>query len=126
MKRDPHTSGSLFMEGKVTKMAKITFPEAIEKELEKLDEVGPLSREDVRTWFLFHEYSVNLLADEGLVIRGTSFKDRGWSHLLVVKVAREGIPLVGFFTERSPTTCMRAFLKMLRDGRVEWREDKFV
>lgn len=103
-----------------------TYPELVCEILEQIPEEGPLARDDVRVWHEFHYYNVNLLEQRGLAWRGESFKNQGWSCLLVVKVARGRIPLVAFITGEDTTGCMRIFLRQLAEGTVEWRDDKFA
>lgn len=107
-------------------MTKITFPEELSRELEALSLEGVLPREDVRIWAWWFYRMVNVLSELGLTYRGTSIKYQGWSTLLVVKVAREIQPLVVFITERDTTCCMRTFERLLDEGRVEWKTDRFA
>lgn len=100
--------------------------ESVLEELERLPESGPVTREDVIVWARWHMMLVNCFEEVGWVYRGESFKDQGWATLLVVKGAHEGTPLVAFVTERTPTDCMKVFLRQMDEGRVEWREDKFA
>lgn len=103
----------------------ITYWNLVEDVLESIPEEGPLQREQVRIWARWELHLVNQLEQRGFYYRGESVKDQGWSTLLVVKVAHEGTPLVVFVTERTPTDCRRAFLRMMDEGRLEFREDKF-
>lgn len=104
----------------------ITAPElAAQRIREGLGADSPLG-EDLQTEHMFSTYIVNLLEDRGLHWRGQSVKNQGWSVLLVVKVARDSLPLVGFFTERTTTHCMRLFLKKLAEGTINWQKDKFA
>jgi hypothetical protein len=102
-----------------------TFWDGVEQELAKLPDDGPITQKEVRVWAKWHTQLVNLLESIGYYYRGESFKDQGWSTLLVLKVAREGTPLVAFVTERTPTDCMRVCLDLIEGGRVGWREDRF-
>lgn len=102
-----------------------TFWESVETTLETLPLEGPLTKKEVSVWARWHLLLVNLLEAVGYFYRGESFKAQGWSTLLVLKAAREGTPLVVFVTERTPTDCMRVCLKMIEEGRVPWREDRF-
>jgi hypothetical protein len=106
-------------------LEKKTFPQELDKVIATLPTEGPLTRDEVRTWAYWMLLLVNLLDAEGLYYRGESFKSQGWATLLVVKVARDGIPLVAFVTERTPTACMGVFLRQLEERRVEWRDDRF-
>ena len=104
----------------------VTFWNLVQEVLENLPEEGPLSREEVEVWARWHLLLVNCFEQRDWIYRGESFKDQGWAMLLVVKGAHEGTPLVAFVTEKTPTDCMRVFLRMMDEGRVEWREDKFA
>jgi len=91
-----------------------------------LPDEGPATRAEVWTLYRFSEYKVNFLEAEGLAWRGESFKNNGWSVLLVMKVTRDKIPLVAFVTERSTRGCMRVFLRKLLDHTLNWVPDKFA
>jgi len=94
--------------------------------LEVLDPDGPVTRSDVWTLYRFAEYKVNFLERDGLTWRGESFKNNGWSVLLVVKVSEGKTPLVAFVTERSATACMRVFLRKLEEHTINWVPDKYA
>lgn len=94
--------------------------------LDALPETGPCTRAEVWTLYRFSEYLVNFLERERLQWRGTSFKNNGWSVLMVMKVARDKVPLVAFITERSTRGCMRVFLRRLNEHAVNWVPDKFA
>ena len=106
-------------------MTPSTYPEELRRYLETLPAEAVLAREDIATWAHWMCVLVNEFEEEGLVYRGMSVNYRGWSTLLVVKVARDMTPLVAFVTERDTTGCMRTFLRMFAERRVEWKEDKF-
>jgi len=103
-----------------------TYPEVVEKVLQCVPVDGPLPREHVRIWWRWHDMLVNLLQASGVFYRGESIKNQGWATLLVVKGAVDGTPVVAFVTERTPTDCMRVFLRQVDERRVEWKEDKFA
>jgi len=98
----------------------------VDDELAKLEEEGPLPREDVKTWWRWIVHIVNILEAMGLHYRGESIKNQGWATLLVLKVARDGVPLVVFCTERDTTACMRRVLRELDAGTIQFREDKYA
>ena len=102
-----------------------TYPQLVQEILETLPEKGPLDRDDVRVWHQYHTYLVNLLEQRGYAWRGESFKNQGWAVLLVVKAAREHVPVVAFITGADTTGCMRIFLRQLEEGLVEWRQDQY-
>jgi hypothetical protein len=94
--------------------------------LESIQIEDKAERQAVHGAIRYMLHIVDFLADAGLDYRGQSVKYMGWASLLVVKAAREGIPLVAFTTERDPPTCMWSFVERLRDGRVTWEKDKFA
>lgn len=107
-------------------MATETYPEAVFRIAGTLPAEGPLTKGDVEIWAKWHLLLDQILKPYGLTYRGESFKDQGWSTLLVVKLARDVTPLVVFVTERGATGCMRVFLRQLEENRLELREDKFA
>lgn len=106
-------------------MTQQTFWESVLEVLNTCDEEGPLPRKDLEVWAWWFTRLVNVFEDQGWFYRGASIKYQGWSTLLVVKAARQGIPYVVFITERTTTDCMRVFRRLWSENRVEWREDKF-
>lgn len=86
----------------------------------------PTEAKDAATHMEFEGWLINLLEDKGLAWRGHSFKNQGWATLLVMKVAREGVPQVGFFTEQTTTGCVRVFLRKLAEGSIPWKRDQFA
>jgi hypothetical protein len=101
------------------------FWDLVKERLELLPEEGPLTRTEVETWARWHLTLVNCFEQRQWTYRGASIRYDGWATLLVVKGAHEGTPYVCFVTERTTTDCMRVFLRMMDEGRVEWKEDKF-
>ena len=103
-----------------------TYWDTVEEMAARLDEDGPMPRADVLTLWKWDQMKVNLLDDKGLTWRGESFKNQGWSVLMVLKVAQGTTPLVVFITEKDTTGCVRVLLRMLEEGLLELREDKFA
>jgi len=103
-----------------------TTEELVDLQIAKLDEEGYPSRDDVKVWWRWCEHLVNILEGLGYFYRGESWKYQGWSTLLVLKVARDGVPLVVFYTERNTTACMRGLLKQLDEGSAQFRKDQFA
>lgn len=102
-----------------------TFWASVSEMLDLFPDEGPITREEVETWAWWFTRMVNEFEERGWTYRGASIRYDGWSTLLVVKGRHEGTPYVVFVTERNTTHCMRVFRKMLDEGRVEWRQDKF-
>ena len=84
-----------------------------------------ISREDVRTVAIFAEYLVNLLEAEGASYDGHSLRIGTPMCLLVVRGTIDSIPHVAFTSARTPTACMRIFLRKLDEERVEWTVDRY-
>ena len=99
--------------------------QAFEQILEKWTDVRFLSREDLRTFYMYDMYLVNLMDDEGLVWRGHTYKNGSPLGLLVVKAVIDNSAVVCFINGKGPLTCKRIFLRRLAEGTVEWREDRF-
>ena len=102
-----------------------TYWESVERVTKDWPNDGPIPREEVLSLWRWDNMKVNLLEGLGLTWRGESFKDQGWSVLMVLKVAKGMTPLVIFITERTTTGCMRVLLRQIDQGALELREDKF-
>lgn len=84
-----------------------------------------ITREDIRTLAMFNLYLVNLSEGDGWVYDGHSFKVGSPMCTLVVRGSLDGVPHVVFSSGRTTTACMRAFLRKLAEGWLEWQVDKF-
>lgn len=84
-----------------------------------------ITREQLKDLAMFNLYLVNLAEDDGWSYAGHSLKMGTPMCLLVVKAWENETPLVVFTSGRTPTKCVRIFLRKLREDLLEWREDKF-
>jgi len=73
----------------------------------------------------FVEYGHFVLSQFGMGLKGHSIRQRNGSYLLTVKVAEEGVPLVGFVTGHTPTGCISKFLDLLEKSEIKWAKDKY-
>lgn len=84
-----------------------------------------ISAADIQTWYRFIEYLVNLAEADGWVYDGHSFTVRLPMSMLVVRGTIDGIPHVVFSSGRTTTHCMRAFLRKMDEGWLEWQVDRY-
>lgn len=84
-----------------------------------------VSREVIRDLAMYSVYLVNLLEHADVQYYGHSYKVGKPMGCLVVKADIDGIPHVVFTSGRTYTACIRAFLRKLSEGWLEWRVDKF-
>lgn len=79
----------------------------------------------MRTVYMYNEYLVNLLDDEGVDFRGESFKYGIPMCLLVVKGTIGDKHVVSFINGLNRIGCYNTFLHQLEMGEVMWRVDKY-
>lgn len=84
-----------------------------------------VSKEDISVWYMFIVYLVNLAEEDGWVYDGHSFSSGVPMGRLVVRGTLDGIPHVVFSSGRTTTASMRAFLRKMQEGWLEWQVDKF-
>ena len=97
----------------------------LDKALQQIDDERILRRQDVWVWYVFNEWLVNLGELQGWEYCGQSFTLKQPMSLLVVRATLDGIPHVAFSSGRTPTACMRAFLRKADEGWLEWSVDRF-
>ena len=84
-----------------------------------------VSQEDISVWYRFIEYLVNLSEADGWVYTGHSLTVGTPMSRLVVRAEIDGIHHVVFTSGRTTTGCMRAFLRKMHEGWLEWSVDKY-
>lgn len=84
-----------------------------------------ISRAQLEDLAMFNLYLVNLAEADGWVYDGHSLKIGQPMSTLVVRATMEGTAYVVFTSGRTTTGCIRAFLRKLREGWLEWRPDRF-
>ena len=99
--------------------------EQFHKALEQWSDERFVTREQIDDLSMFSLYLVNLSEDDGWSYYGHSYKRGSPMGCLVVKADIEGVPQVVFTSGRTYPACVRIFLRKLREGWLEWREDKF-
>ncbi|MCK4626720.1 MAG: hypothetical protein KAV00_15510 [Phycisphaerae bacterium] len=82
--------------------------------------------QDVKAGLLFVFHPEDLLSKFGCEYKGHNVASLGWCYRLIIKVVMDGIPLVAFINEGTPTRCMRVFVRKLEEGRVTWQKDKYA
>ena len=106
-----------------------TFSKAYDETKERIEQMFDDDNdlaEELAVEHLFCSYILNFLEHHGLGYRGQSIKYQGWSTLLVLKVVKDDLPYVGFFTERTTTRCMGLAVRKIGEGTVNWQKDKFA
>ena len=108
-------------------MDAIDNPQVVEfrKALETWTDERMVSSEDIWNLAMFNVYLVNLAEADGWVYDGHSLKYDQTSSTLVVRGTIDGIPHVVFSSGRTPIGCVRAFLRKMGEGWLEWQKDKF-
>ena len=85
-----------------------------------------MCKQDIATCAMFFLYLVNLAEAEGWEYLGHSWRERTSLGCLVVKARMEETQYVAFTSARTTISGMRIFLRKMREGRVEWVEDRFA
>ena len=99
--------------------------EQLEAQLEEWVDGRIVSRDMVSVWYRFHEYLVNLAEADGWQYDGHSLKVALPMSTLVVRGTVDGVAHVVFSSGKTTTDCMRAFLRKLEEGWLEWQKDRF-
>lgn len=84
-----------------------------------------ISRQQLEALAMFSMYLVNLSEDDGWQYDGHSFKIGEPMCCLTVKATRGGLPQVVFTSGRTYTGCIVAFVRKVREGWLEWRDDRY-
>lgn len=84
-----------------------------------------ISRDELRALAMFNLYLVNLAEQDGWEYYGHSYKAGTPMGCLVVKATIDGVPQVVFSSGRTPTNCVRIFIRNLGDGLLNWQRDKY-
>lgn len=84
-----------------------------------------ITRQQLDDLAMFFLYLVNLADEDGWVYDGHSMKMAATVCCLTVRSTIDGIPHVVFSSGRTPTACVRAFLRKMDEGWLEWVVDKF-
>lgn len=95
------------------------------KSLEAWTDERFVSRQQLDDLAMFSMYLVNLAEADGWQYDGQSYKVGAPMGCLVVRGTIDGIPHVVFTSGRTHTGCVGAFLRKMRDGYLEWRQDRF-
>lgn len=95
------------------------------KSLEGWTDERMISRDDLEALTMFNMYIVNLASDDGWVYNGHSLNYTQVNSRLVVRGTIDGIPHVVFSSGRTPMGCVRAFLRKMDEGWLEWSVDRF-
>ena len=83
------------------------------------------SKRDIEGLAMFSLYLVNLAEADGWHYDGHSFKMKSPMSTLVVRATIDDIPHVVFSSGRNHTACVRAFMRKLEEGWLEWVVDRF-
>lgn len=100
--------------------------------LQRLDALIPPSAvrdndtlETVRDLYLLHSYGINVFSQNGLGLRGYSFRQRNGNTVMSIKVEEEGVPLVAFVTSHTPTGCIQQLWDLFEADKLKWQRDKY-
>lgn len=99
--------------------------EHFEEQLQQWTDERIVSRGDISVWYMFNEYLVNLSEEDGWEYTGHSLTKGLPMSRLVVRGRIDGIHHVVFSSGRTPTGCMRAFLRKMKEGWLEWQVDRY-
>lgn len=84
-----------------------------------------VTRQEIRDLAVFSLYLVNLAEQDGWKYDGHSLKMGTPMSVLVVRATIDGVAHVVFSSGRTTTGCIRAFLRKLDEGWLEWQVDRF-
>lgn len=84
-----------------------------------------VSQEDISVWYRFLVYLVNLAEADGWEYTGHSLSLGVPTCRLVVRSELAGVPHVAFSSGRTPTGCMKSFLRKMEGGFLDWSKDKY-
>lgn len=84
-----------------------------------------VSREDLYACSMFIQHLVNLAESDGWEYTGHSFSVKLPMSLLVVRGNIDGVAHVVFSSGRTTAGCIRAFLRKMEEGWLEWSVDRF-
>lgn len=99
--------------------------EAFKTALEGWTDERFVSREDLFALARFSLYLVNLAESDGWTYDGHSFSVGAPMSRLVVRGTVDGVPHVVFSSGRTTLACVRAFLRKMDEGWLEWSVDRF-
>jgi len=83
-------------------------------------------RENAGLGLLLDWQLVNFLAKQEYQLVRQSFTWKDDEVLMVVKVVKDDTPYVVFVSRQSPISCMRTFVRKMRDGSVSFYPDKYA
>lgn len=95
------------------------------KSLEGWTDERMVSRQAIDDMTMFIVYLVNLAETDGWVYDGHSLRIALPTSTLTVRGTVDGVPCVVFSSGRTTTGCIRAFLRKMDEGWLEWRKDRF-
>lgn len=101
------------------------YLEEFRKSLEGWTDERMITRQQLDDLTMFNLYIVNLADDDGWVYNGHSLSYTQTMCRLVVRGTINDLPYVVFSTGRTPTGSVRAFLRKMDEGRLEWSKDKY-
>lgn len=84
-----------------------------------------ITRQQIEDLAIFNLYLVNLAEAAGWSYDGHSLTYGTPMCRLCVRGTLEGIPHVVFASGRTPTACVRIFLRKLEEGWLEWVVDRY-
>lgn len=107
----------------------MNIPDEVLQRLEALIPTSAVSDHDTletaRDLLLFHSYGQTVFSQNGLGLRGYSFRQRNGNTVMSIKVEEGGIPLVAFVTSHTPTGCIEQLWDLFEGDRLKWQRDKY-
>ena len=101
------------------------YMEDIENILEPWTDYRLFHKDELAALALYLIYGENVLSQLGGSWDGCTIRQRDTQCLLVTKATFDGLPYVAFCSDRTPSRCVRSFVKQLSAGTVKWSRDKY-
>ena len=101
------------------------YMQDIESVLETWNDHRLFQKDELAALALYLVWAENAFSQLGGSWDGCTIRQRDTQCLLVTKATFAGIPYVAFCSDRTPTRCIRSFVKQLSDGRTKWSRDKY-
>jgi hypothetical protein len=97
----------------------------LDEQLAGWDDGRVVAREQIRDWYMFIVYLVNLLDDLEVEYRGHSWREGNPLGTLVLRATMHNEPVVSFVSARSFGEAIRILVRKAAEDVIEWRPDKY-
>lgn len=102
------------------------YLEAFVEQMEGWQDSRFVSSEEMLALATFSVYLVNLADSDGWEYVGHTFRVSSPMSLLVVKSSIAGVRHIVFTSGRTHTACVKAFLRKMEGGFLDWVPDRFA